>query len=74
MTYIKAGDEVREIKISLEPTMPKAQRVMPDPKQYCCQESDERLRQMIRGLSFREQQIALDELGRCFREYKEVAT
>ena len=44
-----------------------------DRLQYCCPESDSRIRGIIRGMTDRERMIVLDEIGQIDQQKKNVA-
>ncbi len=41
-------------------------------RQYCAQESDERIRQMIRGMDHRERLIVLDEIEKIYEGQRDA--
>lgn len=75
-TFIRCGDEMRELRFShqkaaVQPLVGMERLVIPGNGQYCCQESDKRLREIIRGMDDRERLIALDEIGRIYKSRKQ---
>lgn len=67
MTYMRAGDEIREIKfekVVVHPIRPKATQARD--RKYCSQEAEKRLREVIRGMDDAERMIVLDEIGRIY--------
>ena len=40
--------------------------------QYCCPESDSRIRALIRGMDDRERLVVLDEIGKIYQKRKDT--